>query len=144
MKSRRNDIQLSPHFNLREFENVDGWVMVHPSVIESLEAVRERLQVYHTGRECAIVITGSTRTKARNIELARVQGWQGDGGTVSRDSKHLEQYGGIAVDLKAYICGTRQLVPQRTLGDVCRLYFDYVKADYADGHVHADNRTKGK
>lgn len=58
----------------------------------------------------------------------------------SRDSMHLAKYGGIAVDLVAVVASSRHRVPQSTLGDVCRRYFDFVKDDYRDGHVHADLR----
>ena len=50
--------------------------------------------------------------------------------------------GGIAADLVAVNARTRERVPQRIVGTVCRRHFDWVKDDYNDGHVHADNRDR--
>ena len=65
-----------------------------------------------------------------------------EGGLVARRSMHLAEFGGIAVDLTAVVAATRTRIPQRVLGDICRRHFDWVKDDYADGHVHADNRER--
>lgn len=145
--SRRNDVRLMTvldgevvsHFKLREFENGDGLAMVHPSVLESLERVRRDLCAM-AGEEVLIMITSAVRTEADLERLAGRHGWVDEGGTVARDSKHLAKYGGIAVDLVARARKGGALVAQRTLGSVCRRHFDWVKDDYRDGHVHADNR----
>ena len=63
---------------------------------------------------------------------------------MARRSKHLAEFGGIAVDVIAVVARTRERVPQKKLGEVCRCYFDWVKDDYADGHVHADNRARAE
>jgi hypothetical protein len=146
----RNDIKLwtkidgemVSHFTLREFESASGFVMLHPSVLVSLELVRRDLSAHYDG-DVSIIVTNCTRTDADNVALARVLGWSDEGGLVARDSKHLAKWGGIAVDIKAVIKETGKSVPQKTLGKVCRRYFDWVKDDYGDGHVHADNRVKG-
>lgn len=122
-----------PHFKLFEFEDPEGLVMVHPSVIVSLERVRADLCTMH-GADVPIRITCGVRTHQYNERLAARLGWTDEGGAVSRTSKHLPEYGGIAVDIVADKIG------QRALGKVCRRYFDFVKDDYGDGHVHADNR----
>jgi len=142
----RNDVILShpetgmpTHFRLAEFENAEGLAMVHPKVLVALEHVRDRLWQYQ-GEEVMIIIHDGVRTQADNERLAARLGWTDKGGLVSRDSKHLARYGGIAVDITAKTKSRRQIVPQDLLGRVCVQYFDFVKYDYADGHVHADMR----
>ena len=145
--SGRNDVRLLTrldgedvsHFRLREFENRDGLAMVHSSTLNSLELVRRDLNAM-AGEEVWVIVTDALRTQADLDRLASRLGWTDDGGTVSRDSKHLAKYGGIAVDLIAVVADSRSRVPQATLGKVCRRHFEWVKDDYADGHVHADNR----
>ena len=66
------------------------------------------------------------------------------GGAVARHSRHLAQYGGIAVDLVAVVARSRERVSQSELGEICRRHFDFVKDDYGDGHVHADNRSRAQ
>jgi len=127
------------HFRLREFENAEGLAMVHASVLLSLERTRRDLCVAE-GEEVCIVITDAVRTAADMAHLGRRLGWTDEGGLVSRHSKHQGKYGGIAVDLIAVraVSGTR--LRQDVVGGVCRRHFDFVKDDYTDGHVHADNR----
>lgn len=145
----RNDVRLltyldgAPvsHFKLREFENPDGYCMVHTSLLDSLERVRRGLAQW-AGEEVYVIITDALRTAADLERLAARLGWAGEGGLVARRSKHLAEFGGIAVDLKAVIARTGERVPQRVLGEHCRRHFDWVKDDYADGHVHADNRYR--
>lgn len=127
------------HFRLREFENGDGLAMVHSAALVSLEAVRRDLGAM-AGEEVWVIVTDGVRTEADLERLAARLGWVDQGGAVSRDSKHLAKYGGIAVDLVAVSADSRMRVPQATLGRVCRRHFSWVKDDYADGHVHADNR----
>ena len=143
----RNDVRLlvtidgvqAAHFRLREFENGEGFAMVHASTLESLERVRRDLGAI-AGEEVWVIVTDAVRTQAELERLAARLGWTDEGGAVARGSMHLAEFGGIAADLVAVIARTRERVPQRTLGAVCRRYFDWVKDDYADGHVHADNR----
>jgi len=147
--SGRNDVRLVArvdgeevsHFRLREFENAEGLAMVHASVLASLERVRRDL-CRAARAEVWIVITDAVRTRRDLERLALRLGWTDQGGLVARRSKHLAEFGGIAVDLIAVVAGTRRRIPQRTLGRVCRRYFDWVKDDYTDGHVHADNRDR--
>lgn len=129
------------HFTMREFESQDGLVCIEPRLIESLERVRADLCALYD-EDVQIVITSGTRTEADNEKLAERLGWCEDGGAVSRNSRHLPKFGGIAVDCYArYPSGdTWTVVPQNTLGSACKLYFTFVKDDYADGHVHADCR----
>lgn len=152
MKSRvqgRNDVRLMVdvdgdaccHFHLREFENAEGLAMVHVSTVVSLERVRRDLCALF-GETVWIIIKDGVRTRRDLEDLASRLGWQDEGGVVSRHSKHLTEYGGIAVDLIAVVARTRKRVPQETLGAVCRRHFDWVKDDYGDGHVHADNRRR--
>lgn len=129
------------HFRLREFENKDGLAMVHASVPLSLERVRRDLCLTQ-GEEVWVIITDALRTQADLERLALRLGWTDQGGAVSRSSKHLAEHGGIAVDLVAVVARTRTKIPQKTLGKVCRKYFHWVKDDYRNGHVHADNRDE--
>lgn len=143
----RNDVRLLAeidgeplsHFRLREFENAEGLAMVHVSTLVSLEKVRRDLTAW-AGEEVWVLVTDALRTQADLERLAARLGWTDEGGAVSRQSKHLARFGGIAVDLVAMIARTGRRVPQKTLGSICRRHFDWVKDDYRDGHVHADNR----
>ena len=127
------------HFKLREFENRSGLAMVHASVLLSLEKTRRDLCERY-GEEVWILITDAVRTPEDLQRLAARYGWADQGGTVARRSKHLAEFGGIAVDMVAVIARTRARVPQEVLGGLCRKHFSFVKDDYKDGHVHADNR----
>ena len=133
------DGELVSHFSLREFENAYGFVMIHASVPRALELVRRDL-CSEAGEEVEIVITEALRTEGELRQLAKRYGWTDEGGTVSRNSRHLARYGGIAVDIVARVRSTGARFPQDRLAAVCRRYFDFVKDDYPDGHVHADNR----
>lgn len=147
----RNDVRLAAvldgepvaHFRLREFENREGLAMVHSSTLESLERVRRDLCAL-VGEEVWVIVTDGTRTYTDLERLAARLGWTDEGGAVSRESKHLTKYGGIAVDLVGVVARTRERIPQQTFGAVCRRHFDWVKDNYRDGHVHADNRERGK
>jgi len=149
MAGGRNDIQLLTeldgepvsHFKLREFENRDGLAMVHGSVLDSLERVRRDLCAM-AGETVWVIVTDGVRTQRDLERLAERIGWIDEGGAVSRNSKHLAKFGGIAVDVTARVASTRDRVPQATLGEICRRHFDWVKDDYGDGHVHADNRAR--
>jgi hypothetical protein len=133
------DGELVSNFSLREFENAHGFVMVHASVLRSLELVRRDLCL-EAGEEVAIIITDALRTEEELRKLARRYGWTDEGGAVSRSSRHLARYGGIAVDIVPRVRRTGRKIPQRDVGAVCRRHFDFVKDDYPDRHVHADNR----
>jgi hypothetical protein len=133
------DGNLVSNFSLREFENAHGFAMVHASILRSLEFVRRDL-CREVGEEVEIVITDALRTEEELRKLARRYGWTDEGGTVSRNSRHLARYGGIAVDIVARVRRTGRSISQTEVGAVCRGHFDFVKDDYPDGHVHADNR----
>lgn len=147
----RNDIRLIAevdgeelsHFRLKEFENAEGLAMLHSTALESLERVRRDLCAL-AGEEVWVLVTDAVRTQAELEVLAARLGWTDQGGLVSRRSKHLARYGGIAADLVAVRARDRQRIPQRQLGNLCRRHFDFVKDDYRDGHVHADNRDRGR
>ncbi|HOF38492.1 MAG TPA: hypothetical protein PLD73_00340 [Candidatus Hydrogenedentes bacterium] len=147
--NRRNDVRLLTnldgrevsHFRLREFENAAGLAMVHSTLLESLERVRRDL-CEMAGETVWILVTSAVRTEEDLRRLAALYGWTDQGGAVSRNSRHLAKFGGIAADIVAVLERNRARVPQKTLGAVCRRYFDWVKDDYNDGHVHADNRHR--
>lgn len=129
------------HFRLCEFESGDGTVVVSAALVTSLERVRWDLS-WDVGEDVQIVITSGTRSPADNKRLADKLGWVGDGGLVSRDSRHLPSHGGIAADIYARYQGEGGwiVLQKEDVAISCRRYFQYVKADYKDGHVHADNR----
>lgn len=131
------------HFRLREFENAEGLVMIHASIPPALERVRRDLAA-HMGEPVRLIITDAVRTRTDLERLAARWGWADEGGLVSRRSKHLAEFGGIAVDLTACTERTRTRVAPEVLGRICRRYFDYVKDDYKDGHVHADHRDRAR
>lgn len=147
--NRRNDVRLLTrvdgeevsHFRLREFETRAGLAMVHPALLESLERLRRDL-CEMAGETVWIIITDAVRTQDDLERLAARYGWVDQGGAVARNSKHLAKFGGIAADLVAVNARTRQRVSQKMVGAVCRRHFDWVKDDYNDGHVHADNRYR--
>lgn len=131
------------HFKLREFENAEGLAMVHASALTALEQVRRDLCALY-GETVHLIVTDAVRTPADLERLAVRYGWTDEGGRVARRSRHLAEFGGIAADLVARVARTRAAVPQHTLGMICRRYFDWVKDDYSDGHVHADNRERAR
>ena len=133
------DGELVSHFSLREFENTHGFVMIHASVPRSLELVRRDL-CREAEEEVEMIVADALRTEEDLRRLARRYGWTDEGGAVSRNSRHLARYGGIAVDIVTRLRGTGRRLPRERVGAVCRRYFDFVKDDYPDGHVHADNR----
>lgn len=130
-----------PHFRMREFENCDGFVMITSGLVEALEGMRRDLVEVH-GPGIQVIITSALRTELENKALGERLGWADQGGLVARDSHHLPKYGGIAVDLFArYKHGQGyMIVGQRELGVIARRYFNYVKSDYKDGHIHCDMR----
>ena len=127
------------HFTLQEFTPVDD------TVLESLEGVRAKLNNEHGGG-VGLVITDAARTPADNDELKLRLG-----SAVSDTSKHLtttahhltgKRIGCCAVDFYAVDLLDRERIPQSEVAAVARLYFDYVKFNYTDGHVHGDNRFR--
>ena len=137
------DGEIVSHFSLHEFENGDGLVMVNSTLLESLERTRAELGRKFREEVC-IVITDGIRTQADLERLGEQYGWTDDGGTVSRESKHLTKFGGIACDFRAQFKRTRYRIDSLLVGNIAREFFDWIKDDYMDGHVHADNRIKGK
>ncbi len=126
------------HFNLQEF------TPVHESVLVSLEQVRAKLND-DRGGGVTITITDAARSQADNDALR-----DKFGSSVSLTSKHLvhttnvhtgDVVGCVAVDFIARDADGERL-PQGEVAVVAELYFDWVKADYSDGHVHADNRYR--
>jgi hypothetical protein len=148
MQSGRNNIPLLTsldgetvsHFRLREFENSEGLAMAHQAALTALELTRRDLCARY-GETVWILVTDAVRTQAELERLAARLGWTDEGGLVARRSRHLAEFGGIAVDIVGVVARTRARVPQRVLGNICRRYFDFVKDDYTDGHVHADQRA---
>jgi len=126
------------HFRLREFLSPSGVAVVRSDLLRALEGLRAAL-CEAAGEEVFIRISSGTRTQADQVRLAQRLGWTDEGGLVARNSRHLPQYGGIAADLYARTRSGRN-IPQKELAAVCRRFFPFVKADYADGHVHVDMR----
>ncbi|KKN23249.1 hypothetical protein LCGC14_0906940 [marine sediment metagenome] len=141
---RINEIKISEHFMLYEFEDrADGNVVVlHPMQVIRLEelhlACSESL-----GREVAVYITCGTRTQASNRKLAGLLGWTDQGGLVSRTSKHLPKFGGIASDLHVVDKEFGQLMPTLKVADLARPLFDVV-IDHYPTHIHVDLRNSSK
>lgn len=130
------------HFKFREFANRDGVAVVHPALLTGLELLRTDLGEL-AGEEVCIRITDATRTQDDLEALAERLGWADEpGGLVSRISRHLVRYGGIAADIEAYIKSTDEPVPQSVVTEMAGEHFDYVKGDYDDGHVHVDQRER--
>jgi len=144
-----NDIALYPtidglgesHFSLREFENRAGWVMIHPSVVNSLHQTRAGLNATSRDGEVEVLITDCVRTPQQLAALGSKYGWTDEGGKVARRSFHLFEFGGVAVDFKARYKKNYIYLPAHMVYAVAKLYFDYAKY-YDDGHVHGDNRSQ--
>jgi len=131
--------EMVSHFTLKEFNNTLGWVILHEKVPYALEQTREALNLRYPTWNIQLLITNCTRTRQQNEALARKRGWADEGGTVSRDSLHLIEYGGIAVDWVTFSVTRQTYLPAKEVADIAALYFDFVKC-YPDGHVHGDFR----
>ena len=137
------DGKLVSHFSLHEFESRRrGYAMVHPSLLLSLEKLRQNLSGIDAFEEVEIIITSGLRTQEDNAWLGEKYGYTEAGGDVSRDSKHLPEYGGIAADFWARRKRDKKVIPTDVLLRCAQQVFDFCKA-YADGHVHGDNRNGG-
>jgi hypothetical protein len=137
------------HFRLREFESPSGAVCVQPSVLVSLELLRDDLW-QRLSQEVEIIVTSGTRTDEDNERLAAKYGWIEDGGSVSRTSKHLLRNGACAVDIIARIKKVptfainrwQREIPLDQLELFAKQRFDWVKAYKT--HIHCDNRDGGQ
>ena len=134
------DDELVSHFFLDEFENAEGWVILHPKIPWALEMTRAALNAMARPNIITLHVTNTTRTKNQLDVMGHNYGWIDQGGKVSRRSYHLVGFGGIAVDFYARNKTLGVNVPVKGVADVAGLYFDYVQA-YDDGHVHGDFRT---
>lgn len=141
MKTLTNRFKIAENFSLHEFQNKEGLVMVHPALVEGLQAARDEMNDGH--EEYFIVVTNSIRTEADNAALGARLGWTDEGGLVARDSRHLTKYGGIAADISVRRILNRPVNRAMVL-QVLNKHFDYVKADYADGHIHVDQRFRAR
>ncbi len=135
-----NDIQVSEHFTLCEFDDKanGNLVVLHPLTIERLEKLHLALSE-SMGRPIAILITCGTRTPRTNNQLAKLLGWTDDGGLVSKTSKHLPRFGGIAADLQVLDIEFGQLMPIRTVAQLAASFFDTI-IDHYPTHIHVDLR----
>jgi len=134
------DGKLVSNFFLYEFQNAEGWVLVHHKIPWALEHVRAAFVARYRPDVISCHVTNTTRTKSQLAAMALAHGWIDQGGKVARRSFHLVEYGGIAVDfyLRNQTKGTT--IPPKEVAKVAELYFDFVKA-YDDGHVHGDFRS---
>lgn len=132
--------KLVTNFLLSEFENDEGWVILHHRIPRALELVRAAFNARYRPDVISCHITNTTRTKNQLDVMGHKWGWIDQGGKVARRSFHLVEFGGIAVDfyLRNRTKGTN--IPPREVAKVAELYFDYVQA-YDDGHVHGDFRS---
>ena len=146
------DLRVS-HFSLHEFANEEGVVVLDDTLLIGLELLRNNLNSAVPDRaECSeicIRVTDGTRTESGNKALAATHGWTDDvpAGKVSRNSKHLVRHGGIAADIYAYhsgFHGEEFSVDKDIVAQLAEKYFDYVKSDYGDGHIHIDQRAGGE
>ena len=131
--------ELVSHFSLHEFENREGWCMIHPRLLRGLEALRAALCADRRA-DTQIIITRATVSEAENRALAARLGWTTAGGLVSPDTRHLSRWGGIAADIVCRDTVTKAIIPPLFVGQRARQLFSFVKDDYADNHVHVDQR----
>lgn len=141
---RTNDIQVSEHFKLFEFadHNDSELVVLNPMLPRRLERVRSILCTTFQ-IEIIIVVNSGTRTPKSNALLAETLGWIDQGGSVSKDSTHQPEYGGIAADIQALYAATRQPVNHGNLIAAARSAFDYVKPA-PTRWLHCDLRIRCK
>lgn len=131
---------LVSHFFLDEFENAEGWVVLHPKIPWALEHVRAAFNARYRPDVISCHVTNTTRTKSQLAAMALAHGWIDQGGKVARRSFHLVEFGGIATDFYLRNCSKGCNIPPKEVAKVAELYFDYVQA-YDDGHVHGDFRS---
>ena len=113
---------------------IDIWPKVHGNQREQLadlgqEKFATMLQQHDITLGCITQYKLGPFGLQDEMRLAERFGWIDEGGKVSRTSKHLAKFGGIAVDIIAVDPRTREPIRQRQLGEVCRLYFDWVKEE---------------
>lgn len=142
--SRPNDIQVSPHFRLYEFEDraFDHVVVLHRLLLERLELLHCAL-AEELGHEVAICITRGSVTVCSNNRLGKILGWIGEGGIVSRNSRHLTKFGGIAADFYTIDQETGLMVRTGAVAVLARPLFDVVLEHYPT-HIHVDLRESAK
>jgi len=137
------------NFSAHEFENRAGIVCVSRPLITGLELTRRDLNLPKLGYLFAasdeilihVARYGGVRTDDDNIALADNLGWVDEGGRVSRDSRHLLKYGGVAADVYATHKWSELPVAHVVLFQIAGRYFDFVKI--YDDHVHVDQREGG-
>jgi len=134
------DGQLVSNFTLEEFENPHGWVILRAETPRALEHVRDAFNARYHPDKIIVIVTDCTRTPDQNERLALRYGWSHQGGAVAKNSFHLVQYGGIAVDFVVYNSTRLVPIPPAEVKPVADLYFSYVQC-YDDGHVHGDLRS---
>ena len=129
------------NFTLAEFkDNMTDQAMIHPWNIVCLERLRSRLEA-ELKTKIRITITSGLRSEAKNRKLAETLGWTDAGGKVSRNSKHLPKYYGVAQDImpKQFKNGSYRSVPKKVILPILEELFDFVKGPYP--HYHVDNRN---
>lgn len=124
-----NYFQISEHFNLREFQNALGQVMVDLELVNCLEELRAALG------SPSIIITSGYRSEADNEALAKRLGWIEDGGLVSKDSQHMR---GKAADIVVYDYNLKKYLSPTVVAKQADPLFSYVSA--YEAHVHVDVR----
>jgi hypothetical protein len=131
---------LVSNFFMDEFENAEGWIVLHHKIPWALENIRAAMNARYRPDVISCHVTNTTRTKNQLDVMGHKWGWIDQGGKVARRSFHLVEYGGIAVDfyLRNRTKGTN--IPPKEVAKVAELYFDFVKP-YDDGHIHGDFRT---
>jgi len=141
---RPNDIQVSEHFKLYEFEDRahDNLVVLHPLLLERLELTRKALCL-DAEKDIAIIITSGTRTRRTNNALGKLLGWTSLGGLVCPTSHHLPGYGGLAVDFFALDKSTGAILPMKQVAIQASRFFDTV-IDHYPTHLHVDLRHSAK
>ncbi len=144
-RSSVNDIRLIDpvtdllgHFSLYEFQNINHIACIHKLQLERLEKLRAAISK-DQGVECPIIPTSGIRTEEDNRALAVKFGWSDEDGRVSRNSKHLLRYGGIATDILVTRKGVKSYLPGAYVAQMARPIFAFIKY-YDDDSVHVDSR----
>lgn len=126
-------MRFSEHFDSSEFKHIKPAEHCRRVANYNSELLREALNERlcpEPWQEVALIVTSGVRTRRENKRVGGV-----------RKSKHLEKYGGHALDIVARFNTGIDIKP-RIVADEAAKLFDYVEA--FKGYVHTDMRDTYK
>lgn len=127
-------MRFSEHFDSTEFQNLPLNTVLKIHNVWCLEQLRARLNLrlcYDPWEEIVLIVTSGVRTPEENERVGGV-----------RDSNHLEEFGGHALDVVAKMRCTGEVVLPDIVAHEAEGLFDFILAYSDKGHVHVDQREK--